>query len=185
MAKFIVRYVTFALAIVCLATISKSEYEWTGKEWIWKESSAESNVDASGDEISALNDDEYDAVDYNGSGDGSLSDGEDLGIIITSGDIEKEFNFLFLHISTYFEASLYITFFTEDVFFFGNQGQHDCPRGAFIRDQAMCKKACTQLGLPLREILGGFVCYKDYRGFCYQNGQNGGGASMVCKNPSK
>lgn len=74
-----------------------------------------------------------------------------------------------------------LTTVAVESFFFGNQGQHDCPRGAFIRDQTICKKACTQLVLPLKEILGGFVCYKDYRGYCFQNGQNGGGASMVCK----
>ena len=80
---------------------------------------------------------------------------------------------------------LYLTIvfyiFPEDSFFFGNQGQHDCPGGVFIRDETMCKKACTELDLPLKEITGGFVCYKDYRGYCFQTGQNGGGASMVCK----
>ena len=74
-------------------------------------------------------------------------------------------------------------FIADGSFFLGNQGQYNCPSGAFIADQDMCKKACTYLGLPIQnqEILGGFVCYKDYRGYCYQNGQNGGGASMVCK----
>ena len=81
---------------------------------------------------------------------------------------------------SFFIALLYFTILALESFFVGNQGQHDCPGGAFIRDQTMCKKACNQLVLPLREIIGGFVCYKDYRGYCFQNGQNGGGASMVC-----
>ena len=69
MAKLNVRYVTFALVILCLATISKSEYVWNGKEWIWKESVTESN---------------------DGSGDGTLSDGKDLEeSTIMSEDNEK------------------------------------------------------------------------------------------------
>ena len=79
------------------------------------------------------------------------------------------------------DAPLYFTFFTANSFFFGNRGQADCPNGDFINDQAMCKNACTQLNVPHKEILGGFVCYKDGGGNCHQNGKNGGGASMVCK----
>ena len=81
MAKFIVRCVTFALVILCLATISKSDYFWNGKEFIWKESSTESNFDASGDEMSTSNDEEYYQGDYEGSNGvnyGVLSYGEDL-----------------------------------------------------------------------------------------------------------
>ena len=75
MAKLNVGTVTFALVILCLATISKSEYVWNGKEWTWRESVTESNIDASGEELSTLNDYE---INSHGSGDGTHSDGEEL-----------------------------------------------------------------------------------------------------------
>ena len=90
------------------------------------------------------------------------------------------FNALYLHIAFLIHYCI-LHFLQVDSFFFGNQGQHDCPGGDFIRDEIMCRKACTLLVLPIKEISEGFVCYKDYRGHCFQNGQNGGGASMVCK----
>jgi hypothetical protein len=67
--------VTFGLVILCVANISKSEYVWSGKEWIWKESVTESNVDGSGEDISTLNDYE---INSDASGDGTLSDSEEL-----------------------------------------------------------------------------------------------------------
>ena len=72
MAQLNVQCVTFDLVILCVATISKSEYVWSGKEWIWKESVTESNVDGSGEDISTLNDYE---INSDASGDGTLSDG--------------------------------------------------------------------------------------------------------------
>lgn len=78
---------------------------------------------------------------------------------------------------------MHFTFFTEEPVFFIAQGRKDCPAmgGAFIKDQEMCKAACTEFAYPQKEILGGFKCYKDHRGYCLQNGKNGGGASMLCE----
>jgi hypothetical protein len=69
--------------------------------------------------------------------------------------------------------------------FLGNKGEQDCPGGVSIKDEILCRDACTSLGLPIKEIINGYVCYKDRRGHCYQNGQNGDGASMVCEKLSK
>ena len=97
MAQLNARYVVFAMVLLCLTTISKSEYVWNGKEWTWKESVTESIVDASGEEMSTLNDYEIIYENYensNGSGDGTLSDGEELeGPTQMSTDNEKEVKF--------------------------------------------------------------------------------------------
>ena len=82
----------------------------------------------------------------------------------------------------FFLCNIVFYIFTLESFFLGNKGQHDCPGGASIIDKSMCLKACTTLGLSLKEILGDFACYKDHRGHCFQNDQNGGEASMVCEN---
>ena len=52
-----------------------------------------------------------------------------------------------------------------------------------IRDAKTCREACKVLNIPQKRILGGnWVCYKDSKGNCYQNGKYGGGGSLVCKN---
>lgn len=48
-------------------------------------------------------------------------------------------------------------------------------------DRSSCQEACKILGIPEKDILGDFACYKDFENNCYQNGQNGEGASMICK----
>ena len=53
-----------------------------------------------------------------------------------------------------------------------------------ITDESTCIKACMRLNVPLKEILGNYKCYKDSQGNCYQNGQNGDGASLICKMPA-
>lgn len=61
------------------------------------------------------------------------------------------------------------------------QGKTSCSNGDLIYDATTCKNACDELSVPRQQILGGYVCYKDSKGKCYQDGYNGGGASMVCK----
>ena len=61
------------------------------------------------------------------------------------------------------------------------KGKISCSNGDFITDAETCKKACDDLKIPKQSILGGYVCYKDGKGYCYQNGYNGAGASMICK----
>ena len=50
-----------------------------------------------------------------------------------------------------------------------------------------CKAALTELGIPRSGVSSSStnVCYKDYMGNGYNNGQNGGGATYVCKLSSK
>ena len=69
----------------------------------------------------------------------------------------------------------------KEYYFYGNEGKSDCPGGNKITDLATCKHACDDLKLPMMELENGNLCYKDFTGQCYQNGQNGGGASLVCK----
>jgi hypothetical protein len=69
--------------------------------------------------------------------------------------------------------------------FLGNKGDKGCPGGVSIKNEILCRDACTKLGLPQKIIITGYVCYKDRRGHCYQNGQNRDGASMVCKKSGK
>jgi len=57
-----------------------------------------------------------------------------------------------------------------------------CSGGNLIKDKETCIGACGDLKIPKKSILGGYPCYKDSRGYCYQNGHNGAGASMVCTN---
>ena len=54
-----------------------------------------------------------------------------------------------------------------------------------IRDKETCETACQKLDLPQKTLLGNFRCYKDEQGDCYQNGQNGGGASIICQKSGK
>jgi len=70
---------------------------------------------------------------------------------------------------------------SEQKYFVGTQGKASCSNGDLIYDASTCKNACDELSIPKQEILGSYVCYKDSKGKCYQNGHNGGGASMVCK----
>ena len=62
------------------------------------------------------------------------------------------------------------------------KGKTSCTKGNTIKDRATCKKACDYLKLSKQSIVGGNVCYKDSRGNCYQDGWNGAGASIICKN---
>ena len=62
------------------------------------------------------------------------------------------------------------------------RGKTSCSGGNLISDKETCITACDDLKIPKKSILGGYVCYKDSRGYCYQNGHNGAGASMVCTN---
>ena len=79
-----------------------------------------------------------------------------------------------------------IYIFTGDTFFLGVKGKYDCSAGekGFITDGTQCRTACKKLGLPLKQILGRYACYKDRKGNCYQDGHNGAGASLVCKRTS-
>ena len=67
-------------------------------------------------------------------------------------------------------------------YYFERRGKTSCTKGDTINDKATCRKACDYLKLSKRSIVGGNVCYKDSRGNCYQDGWNGSGASIICKN---
>ena len=67
-------------------------------------------------------------------------------------------------------------------YYLERKGKTSCAKGYTINDLATCKKACDYLKLPKQSIVGGNVCYKDSRGNCYQDGWNGAGASIICKN---
>lgn len=48
-------------------------------------------------------------------------------------------------------------------------------------EESSCREACRLLGLPAKKLLGGFACYKNYLNNCFQDGENGGAASLICK----
>ena len=62
-----------------------------------------------------------------------------------------------------------------------SKGTGLCSDGELIMDESTCRKGCNTLKVPEKEILGGYKCYIDGAGKCYQNGRNGGGAFMICK----
>lgn len=67
----------------------------------------------------------------------------------------------------------------------GPKGSGTCSEGEVIMEKAECKDACRKLGVTLANtevrIVGGYACYSDSHGHCFQNGKNGTGASMICK----
>jgi len=69
-------------------------------------------------------------------------------------------------------------------YYLERRGQTSCSNGNLIKDGTECRKACDHLKIPKQSILGSYVCYKDARGYCYQDGWNGSGASMVCTSSS-
>ena len=77
--------------------------------------------------------------------------------------------------------NLLILTLATDEFFLGNVGKEDCPGGNIITDTSTCQKACNQLNATIKELKDGNICYTDKKGYCYQNGWNGGGAAFVCK----
>jgi len=66
-------------------------------------------------------------------------------------------------------------------FYFESRGSLRCAMGKAIMDEKTCKEACKALNVPQIQILGDHLCYKDSQGKCYQNGENGAGASLICK----
>jgi hypothetical protein len=69
----------------------------------------------------------------------------------------------------------------------GNVGVKGCPRGsAPITDARTCRSAINVSRIPEGRIdqNSNKICYKDGSGKGYNNGQNGGGASYVCKKGS-
>ena len=77
---------------------------------------------------------------------------------------------------------LYDNLGTGQDYYLETRGKTSCSGGNLINDKETCITACDDLEIPKKSILGGYVCYKDSRGYCYQNGHNGAGASMVCTN---
>ena len=65
----------------------------------------------------------------------------------------------------------------------GDLAARKCPNGySSITDSSGCIKACDHMGISSGSaISGGHPCYKDGGGKCHQNGQNGGGASFLCR----
>ena len=66
-------------------------------------------------------------------------------------------------------------------FVIGPKGSRTCSEGTEIMDEMSCRKACRSLMIPEEEILGNHKCYKDEEGFCYQNGHQHSGASLICR----
>lgn len=69
----------------------------------------------------------------------------------------------------------------HEAYFLGGGRIRDCPGGVAIKDEAICRRACTNLGLPVNELHHGYPCIKTKHGRCEQDGVIGPGASMVCK----
>ena len=69
-------------------------------------------------------------------------------------------------------------------YYLERRGRTSCSNGNLIKDGTECRKACDHLKIPKQSILGRNVCYKDAKGYCYQDGWNGAGASMVCTSSS-
>jgi len=72
-----------------------------------------------------------------------------------------------------------------DRFVFGVKGTGTCSDGEVIMDKETCETACKELNLQQKTLLGNHKCYKDGQGNCYQNGENGGGASIICQKSGK
>merc|ERR1719167_233710 len=60
------------------------------------------------------------------------------------------------------------------------KGKKYCDQGDMVATAEECKRACKYLGLPIKEILPRWFCYKDSRGDCYANGRSGPGAQVIC-----
>ena len=69
----------------------------------------------------------------------------------------------------------------EESFFLGKKGEKDCQGGAPVTDKATCESACIKLDLPVKKLSDGFVCYKNKKGKCFQNGKNDKKSRLVCK----
>jgi len=68
-------------------------------------------------------------------------------------------------------------------FILGPKGSGVCSEGTPIMDATACREACGTLDIPQREIYGFNKCYKETKHRherCYQNGQPGSGARMIC-----
>ena len=68
-------------------------------------------------------------------------------------------------------------------FILGPKGSEVCSEGTPIMDATACREACGTLDIPQREIYGFNKCYKETKHRherCYQNGQPGSGARMIC-----
>jgi len=66
----------------------------------------------------------------------------------------------------------------------GNAGVgSSCSRGDKIMDGETCWKACHDLNIPIEFIDNNplYRCYENAKGFCYKDGMDGSGASLVCK----
>ena len=65
----------------------------------------------------------------------------------------------------------------------GPKGKTTCSEGDRVTNAGTCRDACRELNISFQEndIQSGYLCYKDARGKCYQNGLNGNGASLICK----
>ena len=62
------------------------------------------------------------------------------------------------------------------------RGRRSCLSGEMIHEKMECTFACLKLGLPLAKMTDGKPCYQAGNGKCRQDGRNGSGASLVCKN---
>ena len=68
-------------------------------------------------------------------------------------------------------------------FFLGSK--EDCEGGVPITDEATCRDACNTLDLPIEQLSGGFKCYKNKSGKCFQNDKSPRRSRLVCETQSK
>ena len=62
------------------------------------------------------------------------------------------------------------------------KGSTICSTGQLIWDEMTCRNACKFLGLTEKDFkTGNYICYKDKRGKCSQNGRNNEEARPICK----
>ena len=68
-------------------------------------------------------------------------------------------------------------------YYLDDRAKKSCEDNNPITDVASCEKACKELNLPRRKntnLREGKICYKDFQGYCKQDGSNRAEASFVC-----
>ena len=64
----------------------------------------------------------------------------------------------------------------------GERGSATCSIGQLIWDEMTCRNACKFLSIPEKNFKTGYyMCYKDKRGDCNQNGRNDDEARPICQ----
>ena len=73
-------------------------------------------------------------------------------------------------------------FITGSRYHLGERGSGTCSIGQLIWDEMTCRNACKFLSIPEKNFKTGYyMCYKDKRGDCHQNGRNNDDARPICQ----